>query len=230
MEIIWKIAPISEILATFRYHLWLFRSHITAFVVFCMGTLGAAPCRRTWNKNVRGILIMTIIISKHVQILYFEMRCAFISSLMFPYGNIGHSLGIPKREVRTYKKYEYNFLLKCPSIIIIKCFFVIIYLKCFHMGASGTPTRHSVKFLSVRLIYFDSLLHNSMSNRTGVNVRFFIALKIISQISVWFSVRIKRKRFVFNHMGLFYFKKKPATPLRYGSRNMKKLICKEIFA
>ena len=31
-------------------------------------------------------------------------------------------------------------------------------------------------------------------------------------------------------MGLFYFKKKPTTPLRYGSRNMKKLICKEIFA
>ena len=32
----------------------------------------------------------------------------------------------------------------------------------------------------------------------------------------------KRKRFVFNHMGLFYFREKPTTLLRHGSKNMKK--------
>ena len=39
---------------------------------------------------------------------------------------------------------------------------------------------------------------------------------------VWLSVRIKRKRFVFNHMRLFYFKGKPTTPLRHLVKNMKK--------
>ena len=51
---------------------------------------------------------------------------------------------------------------------------------------------------------------------------FFIALKIISQTSVWLSVRIKRKSFVFNRMRLFYFKEKPTTPLRHGGKTIKK--------
>ena len=52
---------------------------------------------------------------------------------------------------------------------------------------------------------------------------------------MWLSVRIKRKRFVFNCTRLFYFKDKPTIPLRHWSENMKKhvpvkkLICKEIF-
>ena len=50
----------------------------------------------------------------------------------------------------------------------------------------------------------------------------FVALKIISPISVRLSVRIKRKLFVFNRVRLFYFKEKPATHLRHGSKNMKK--------
>ena len=36
--------------------------------------------------------------------------------------------------------------------------------------------------ISVRLIYSFSLVHNIISNCTGVNAHFFIALKIISQI------------------------------------------------
>ena len=51
---------------------------------------------------------------------------------------------------------------------------------------------------------------------------FLMALKIISQISVWLSVKIKRKRLVFNHMILFYFKEKPTTPLCHGGKTMKK--------
>ena len=34
----------------------------------------------------------------------------------------------------------------------------------------------------------------------------------------------KKKRFIFNHMRLFYFKEKPTTPLRRGSKSMKKHI------
>ena len=52
-----------------------------------------------------------------------------------------------------------------------------------------------------------------------MNAHFF-RIEIISPISVWLSVRIKS--FVFNRVRFFYFKKKPATHLRYGSKNMKK--------
>ena len=37
-------------------------------------------------------------------------------------------------------------------------------------------------------------------------------------------MRIKRKRFVFNPLRLFYFKEKPTTPLRHGGKTMKKLV------
>ena len=37
-------------------------------------------------------------------------------------------------------------------------------------------------------------------------------------------MRIKRKRFVFNRMKLFYFKEKPTTPLRHGGKTTKKHI------
>ena len=69
-------------------------------------------------------------------------------------------------------------------------------------------------FSPVRLIYSHSLLHNIISNRTGAN-SFFITLKIVSQTSAWLSVRIKRKRFIFNCVRLFYFKEKPTTLLRH---------------
>ena len=71
-------------------------------------------------------------------------------------------------------------------------------------------------FSSVTLNYSHSLLHNIISNKCERSI--FIALKIISQI----SVRVKRKRFVFNPMRLFYFKEKPTTPLPQGNKNMKK--------
>ena len=32
----------------------------------------------------------------------------------------------------------------------------------------------------------------------------------------------KKKRFVFNHMTLFYFKEKPTTPLGHGGKTVKK--------
>ena len=51
---------------------------------------------------------------------------------------------------------------------------------------------------------------------------FFIALKIISQISVWLSVRRKRKCFIFNRMRLFYVKEKLRTPLGHGGKTIKK--------
>ena len=76
-------------------------------------------------------------------------------------------------------------------------------------------------FSPVWLICSHSLLRNIISNRTGVN-SFFIALIIISQISVWISMRIQRKCFVFNRVRLFYFKEKTATPLRHGSKTIKK--------
>ena len=82
-------------------------------------------------------------------------------------------------------------------------------------------TRLKEWFSPVRLIYCHSYLHNIISNCTGVNA-FFIALKIISQISVWSLVRIKRKRFVFNRMKLFYFREKLTTPLRHGSKTIKR--------
>ena len=66
-----------------------------------------------------------------------------------------------------------------------------------------------------------SLLQNITSNREGVNF-IYNYTKMISQISVWLSVRIKTKRFVFNRMRLFYFKKKPTTHLRYGGKTIKK--------
>ena len=90
-------------------------------------------------------------------------------------------------------------------------------------------------FSPVRLIYSHSLIHNIISNRTSER-SFFIALKIFSKISVCLSVRIKRKRFVFNRMKLFYFKGNLASPLRHGGKtiykhgSLKKLIYKYIFA
>ena len=39
---------------------------------------------------------------------------------------------------------------------------------------------------------------------------------------MWLSVRIKRKRFVFNLMILFYFKGKPTAPLHHAGKTMKK--------
>ena len=79
-------------------------------------------------------------------------------------------------------------------------------------------------WFSIRLIYSHSLLHNikyyPKSHRCEHS--FFIALTIISQTSVWLSVRIKRKRLVFNRMILFYFKEKPTTPLCHGGKTMKK--------
>ena len=50
----------------------------------------------------------------------------------------------------------------------------------------------------------------------------FIALKIISQIFVRSSGKIKRKRLVFNRTILFYFKEKPTTPLLHGGKTIKK--------
>ena len=51
---------------------------------------------------------------------------------------------------------------------------------------------------------------------------FFIALKIISQICVQLSVRIKRKHFAFNRVRLFYFKEKLTALWRHGAKIMKK--------
>ena len=39
---------------------------------------------------------------------------------------------------------------------------------------------------------------------------------------MWLSVRIKKKRIVFNRMRLLYFRMKPATPLRHGGKTIKK--------
>ena len=91
-------------------------------------------------------------------------------------------------------------------------------------------------FSRVRLIYSLSLLlHDIISNRTNVNAHFFITLEIISQISIWLSVRISLS-LSFNRMRLFYFKEKSTTPLRHGGKTMKKhmsvkkLIYKDILA
>ena len=75
-------------------------------------------------------------------------------------------------------------------------------------------------FSSVRLIHSHSSLHISLIAQVWTLI--FCHTKIISQIYVWSSVRIKKKHFVFNRMRLFYFKEKPTTPLCHGSENMKK--------
>ena len=49
-------------------------------------------------------------------------------------------------------------------------------------------------------------------------------MALISSISVWLSVKIKRKRFVFDRMRLFYFKEKTTTPLHHRGKTMKKRI------
>ena len=53
-----------------------------------------------------------------------------------------------------------------------------------------------VWFSAVRSLYSHSLLHNIISNRTGVNAHFFIALKIIPQSSVIISEN-KKETFCF---------------------------------
>ena len=95
-----------------------------------------------------------------------------------------------------------NPLKPCTNSILLKFF-------------KATLRKYTKEWFSpVRLIYSHFYSHRERS--------IFIALKIIHQISVWLSVRIKRERFSFNPMRLSYFKGKPTTPLRHVGKTIKK--------